>query len=176
MAADIVPLARAPHSRAQVTEIFWETSSRTEFASPGEKASFQGRYLDVYLDHYPHHAWVALLDGEVLGYIVGAPDTLGAADVRAANPHLAVFEDMFARYPAHLHINLTARARGQGVGGLLMQALEAQLRQERVPGLHLITSPTARNVSFYLKNGFTHRVERLWEGRPLLMLGKSWGT
>jgi hypothetical protein len=59
------------------------------------------------------------------------------------------------------------------VGALLLHAFESELRNSSVTGVHLITAAGARNVSFYTKNGYAHRVERLWEGRSLLFMGKS---
>jgi hypothetical protein len=55
----------------------------------------------------------------------------------------------------------------------LIEELEADLQKIGVAGLHLITLSGARNVSFYQRLGFQHKVERLWNGKPLLFLGKT---
>jgi len=73
-----------------------------------------------------------------------------------------------AAYPAHLHINVAAGWRGQGLGKRLMAAYLAQLRTEGVPGVHLET--TTRNraaMCLYRSFGFqllAARRTRLWEG------------
>jgi predicted N-acetyltransferase YhbS len=169
MAVVVTPFER--EDLAAVSAIFWETSTRKAFHDVDERVLFQERYLNLYLDL--GIALVARLGPEVVGYIVGVTDTLARPDVLQHNPHLQRFEDLFGRYPAHLHINCTARVRGQGVGGLLTKAFETVLREQGVSGVHLITAAGARNVSFYAKNGYAHRVERLWEGRSLLLMGKS---
>ena len=58
-------------------------------------------------------------------------------------------------YPAHLHIDLAARARGQGLGRALVERLLADLRTRGVRGVHLdvaIDNTTA--AAFYRHLGF----------------------
>lgn len=171
--AQILRAPQVPGAFTSIAEIFWETSARTQFESPQERVDFQNRYLDLYTDQFPQHVLVAVAEARVLGYILGVPDTAGAKSILQANAHLALFEDLYQRYPAHLHINFRAEARGMGLGTSLVAAYENHLVGLGVKGLHLITTATARNVSFYQKNGFSHRVERLWNGTPLLLLGKT---
>ena len=65
-------------------------------------------------------------------------------------------------YPAHLHINLDAAARGRGLGRGLMAAYLDQLRQLGVPGVHLnTTSVNEAACRLYEKNGY-----RLLDERP----------
>jgi ribosomal protein S18 acetylase RimI-like enzyme len=67
-----------------------------------------------------------------------------------------------AAYPAHLHINVIAAARGQGLGRKLLQAYLDQLQRLAVPGVHLHT--TDHNLAackLYEKMGF-----RLLAARP----------
>ncbi len=161
----IRPYQSSDYSR--VVDIFWETSARREFSSTLEKEKFQQQYLDDYLTQ------IALVyeTQTVAGYVVATLDTLG---MREKWPlHLNLFEDLYARYPAHLHINLASGLRGQGVGSQLLAALEKVLGEHKCTGVHLITSGAARNVSFYLQNDYSHKVERLWNDHPLLLLGKT---
>jgi len=66
------------------------------------------------------------------------------------------------RYPAHLHINLEAGWRGQGLGRGLMQAYLDQLRALGLPGVHLhTTSLNAAACRLYEKMGF-----QLLDARP----------
>lgn len=55
-------------------------------------------------------------------------------------------------YPAHLHMNVDARLRGQGVGRRLVERYLAALAAERRPGVHLFCGAMARG--FYLQLGF----------------------
>ncbi|WP_369372460.1 GNAT family N-acetyltransferase [Promicromonospora sp. Populi] len=76
---------------------------------------------------------------------------------RVAHLHDAgVTEDeLYERYPAHLHIDLLPRAQGAGTGRRLMETLLAALRERGVPGVHLGVgsgNPGAR--AFYLRIGF----------------------
>ncbi|MFP5491058.1 MAG: GNAT family N-acetyltransferase [Bacteriovoracia bacterium] len=160
------PYKTSDHEAVQ--DIFWETTSRTQFASINERVEFQQKYLDSYFSEL---ALVAELDGSVVGYIVASATTknIGAY----WSDHLSIFDDLYQRYPAHLHINCAEEARGHGIGSQLVERLEIDLIGLGVGGLHLITLSGARNVSFYQKLGFNHKVERLWNGKPLLFLGKT---
>ena len=71
-----------------------------------------------------------------------------------------------ATYPAHLHINLDVRWRGQGAGRGLMEAFLRQLTALAVPGVHLrTTSANTAAVKLYTRCGFElldARVTSLW--------------
>lgn len=49
------------------------------------------------------------------------------------------------QYPANLHINVTAEARGMGIGKQLMSAYQQQLTGMGIPGVHLHT--TDQNIA-----------------------------
>jgi GNAT superfamily N-acetyltransferase len=55
-------------------------------------------------------------------------------------------------YPAHLHMNVAAGARGRGVGRALLAAFAGDLRARDVPGVHLFCGPGPR--AFYAGAGF----------------------
>ncbi|PYE54553.1 ribosomal protein S18 acetylase RimI-like enzyme [Deinococcus yavapaiensis KR-236] len=136
--------------------------------------------------------FVALLEGRVVGSILGAHDE-GAyeAAIRRVAPALALraafggypklpaclpYLARLARYavphasphafPAHLHINVLASARGLGLGARLLDAYLDSLRQAGVRGVQL--SATRRNeaaLRLYESRGFrVHeaRVTPLW--------------
>lgn len=151
-----------------VQDIFWETSTRTQFASINERVDFQQKYLESYLSEL---ALVAELNQSVVGYIVASTTT--HIEGASWSEHLSLFDDLYQRYPAHLHINCAEEARGSGIGSRLVERLESDLKGLGVGGLHLITLAGARNVSFYQKLGFSHKIERIWNGKPLLFLGKT---
>ena len=52
------------HDYQQVAEVFWETTSRTQFTSVTERQQFQNQYLDYYLNQV---AFVAVECEQVLG-------------------------------------------------------------------------------------------------------------
>ena len=74
----------------------------------------------------------------------------------------------FRVYPAHLHINVDVRFRGQGLGRRLMNAYLGQLCSLRVPGVHLMTtSLNEAACKLYESVGFSLvdvRPTRMWEG------------
>jgi ribosomal protein S18 acetylase RimI-like enzyme len=63
------------------------------------------------------------------------------------------FDD--ARWPAHLHINVAASARGTGAADGLMDRWFARLRETGSPGCHLQTlAENTRAVRFFERMGF----------------------
>ena len=65
-------------------------------------------------------------------------------------PHLV------ARYPAHIHMNLLPRVRGQGIGTALVQQWVAKAQVARVPGIHLgANAGNTGGIAFWTKAGFT---------------------
>ncbi len=71
-----------------------------------------------------------------------------------------------ATYPAHLHINLSERWRGQGLGGKLMTAYLNQLREIGLPGVHLeTTDQNGIACKMYERFGFrliARQTSQLW--------------
>jgi ribosomal protein S18 acetylase RimI-like enzyme len=60
-----------------------------------------------------------------------------------------------AAHPAHLHIDLLERARGQGLGRSLIDRLLGELRRTGVAGVHLgVDTNNANGIAFYHHLGF----------------------
>jgi GNAT superfamily N-acetyltransferase len=156
---------------SELKEIFFESSSKKDFQDEREKQAFYWKYLGLYLSHFPQLLWIERRE-KVLGYCVGCSSTL-VPEVMQSQPHLKVFEDLFNDYPAHFHVNCHAEARGKGIGAQLILRLEEKLKEELIPGVHLITSPSSRNRSFYLRLGYNQEVVRPWQGQDLLFMGKK---
>lgn len=163
---------------------FFGASAARYFPS---QALFRDLWIRPYLDGVGACNFVAEDKTQILGYIVGTPDLrayqryfIGAA-VRILRDawfgrypgffpsarHLlrtARYSSYLApldEYPAQLHINLLETARGQGLGGKLMQIHLNCLRARGVPGVQLST--TRENVAairLYEKSGF--RIYREW--------------
>jgi len=131
------------------------------------------RYAAPYLALEPEWAFVAEADGEVVGYLVGTPDTPAFAERFAGWPssltaaeraaHVAALGSAIAAdetqaYPAHLHIDLLPAAQGRGAGRLLVETFAAKLADAGVPGIHLVVDPAnAGAQAFYPRVGFERR-------------------
>ncbi len=130
-------------------------------------------YCDPYIETQTEHCFVAVNESdEPLGYILCAPDTrsflrlfgqkylpqIGALGVRfSLQGRFAqtVHAVLAGRYGAHLHIDLSEKARHQGTGSALMHALKAHLKSIGVHTVFLSCSAKNENaVRFYLRNGF----------------------
>lgn len=162
-----------PNAERQIDEIFFESSSRSSFESESEKQEFKYKYLDWYKKYFPELIWVAVnSDLNILGYICGASDTISAPELAQMHPWMTCIREHLKNYPAHLHINLSQQARGQGVGSLLLSQFENNLKSQNISGVHLVTSPVARNVGFYRKNRYTFEAKFTWKNVDLLLMGK----
>jgi ribosomal protein S18 acetylase RimI-like enzyme len=87
----------------------------------------------------------------------------GLIGVMVRKEHIQVDEKI---YPAHLHINLSKAWRSLGLGKQLILAYLDQLRQEHIPGVHLMTtSINTIAIGLYERLGFNlldARPTRLW--------------
>ncbi|WP_297112776.1 GNAT family N-acetyltransferase [uncultured Devosia sp.] len=79
--------------------------------------------------------------------------------------------DLVARYPAHIHMNLLPRLRGQRVGTRLLQMWIDRARNAGVSGIHLGASATnTGGIAFWSRSGFTPVREEpgvVWFGMDL---------
>lgn len=156
----------------QIEEIFFEASSLKNFSSSERKAAFYKRWCKDYQTVYPDEFFVMMEGDFVQGYLSGcrnSQDSLTKLEV----PGPIIFADLFNEFPAHLHINFHSSLRGKGLGSKLVNAYIETLKESHCPGLHLITSPEAMNVSFYDRLGFSHQVVREFNGMKLLFMGKK---
>jgi GNAT superfamily N-acetyltransferase len=156
-------------------------------------------YAAPYAVLEPAQTFVAEDEEGVAGYIVGTFDTDAFSDrlerdwwpalrVRYAQPAFEPTEadrnriatimrpspnpaGIVAAYPAHIHMNLRARLRGQGVGMALLRRWVAQAREAGVKGIHLGAGATnTGGIAFWQKGGFVplERNERsVWFGMKL---------
>lgn len=158
----------------QVESIFFSSSARQNFANDLERSRFRYKYLDWYRIHHPELMYFAVTaDAKIVGYICGTPDTRLYPELFELHPWLEEITPQCESFPAHLHINLAEATRGLGVGSLLIEAFENRLKSLKVAGVHLVTSPSARNVGFYKKNGYNFESVFQWKNADLLFLGKQ---
>jgi len=159
-----------------VEEIFYLSSSRREFGNPDEKLRFLERWTGYYRRNEPQHFLLATApDGRVAGYLSGCADSRAARRLYSDIPYFAVFEDLFEVYPAHLHVNCHPEFRGRGIGTALIKAFIEVCSAAKLAGVHLVTSPGARNVNFYRRCGFGFSLTRNWRENELLFLAMALG-
>jgi len=139
-------------------------------------------YAAPYAALEPAHTLVAEDAEGVAGYLVGTHDTaafaarlerdwwpglrqryadtegMSAADrdciaaIMRPEPPPA---DLAAPYPAHIHMNLLPRLRGQGIGTALLRQWLDEARRAGVPGVHLGASTrNTGGVAFWTRSGF----------------------
>lgn len=155
----------------QLEGVFWQTASNTEFPDESSRQRFFDRWLGRYLKNDAiGFLFVAQLDGQVVGYCTGTVDS-GVFFGRQVPLMEQMFSEHWRRYPAHLHINMSAACRGAGTGSALISAAKQHLHEQQTSGVYIITSPDSRNVSFYEGNGFNHRVRGEINAHPLLFMG-----
>jgi ribosomal protein S18 acetylase RimI-like enzyme len=157
---------------SDLRDIFFETSSIKVFKDEASKEIFFTKYLGFYLEHFPHLCFVVEREKRILGYVVGATESLSVA-LLSLQPHLEVFRDAILQYPAHLHINFHADAQGHGFGRNLISHLESVLKTHDIHGLHIMTGPNAPNRFFYQKLGFTFEIVKEFQTSSILFMGKT---
>ena len=156
----------------QVREIFFESSTRKEFKDQNERDSFEWKYLGYYLHKYPSFSLVAEMDGKIMGYVVGASQTL-IDELFKLQPHLESFKNYLSQYPAHLLINCHVDSRGKGIGSELMRCAMTEFGASSTIGVHIMTAPDSLNREFYRKLGFDFEALEDFQGSTILMMGKK---
>lgn len=158
----------------QIRDIFFLSSVRTQFQDVEEKEAFYQRWTRFYFQQYPEQIFVFLQSGKVTAYLMGCDDSRSAAAALSREiSSFSLFQDLFEKFPAHLHINAHPDVRGQGQGQKLIAHYFEKLISSGKSGLHIVTSPDAQNVHFYRKAGFGFECQREWQGRNYLFMGRS---
>lgn len=105
----------------------------------------------------------AVLSGVLQGhYRIGTKTLRHILRMAQEYPERSIPTVPLERFPGHLHVNVAAPARGQGIGRALLEAALAQFWETGVRGVHLLT--TDRNPAachLYETLGF-----RLLDARP----------
>ncbi len=159
---------------AGIAEIFFLSAAKQSFQSQQEKSDFLARWTGYYRDDEPESTLIAQAqDGTLAGYLTGCRNSAAAARLFRDIAYYSVFQDLFAGYPAHFHINCHPSQRGQGLGTGLAAAFIDLCAKEGREGIHVVTAPEARNVSFYRRLGFDREELRPWQERDLLFMGRK---
>ena len=158
---------------AAIRKIFFDTTSRKNFSDDKDRQKFFQDWTSFYIDHHPEDVLMAFNEkDQLMAYLTGCRDSELAKEVLSTRmDSYTLFEDQFADFPAHLHINASINFQGKGVGGLLLQEYISNLKKSEARGLHIVTSGESRNIGFYRQNGFRHEVERNFNGSRLRFMG-----
>ncbi len=171
--ARFVEITDRDRAQSDIDAIFFEASGTQRFESDAARAAFRERWLGRYVTNYPDETFVALAEnGTVVGYLVGALDDPARCALFADIPYFVDFSPLTARFPAHLHINLTAACRSRGIGACLIEAFAAHAARASVPGMHAVTAEGVRNNRFYLACGFQQLAATDWNGKRIAFFGR----
>jgi GNAT superfamily N-acetyltransferase len=154
-----------------VDAIFFASAATQTFASDEARSAFHDLWLGRYLRHFPDWCFAALdADGEVCGYLAGSPVSdrppLPGPDYFVAFP-----AELVAAFPGHIHVNVRADCRGQGLGEALVETFRRQCAARGVPGFHAVTASGSRPARFFAKCGLAPRATVTWRDRSLVFLG-----
>lgn len=167
-------MVSSPTVLAAIREIFFLSSARQLFESEREREEFFALWTEYYFKFFPDLILVDQKDEAVRGYLMGCPDSEAAMPFYASRlKSYSLFADQFARFPAHLHMNVHPSARNEGVGGRLLARFAESITAQGIAGAHLVTSPDSPNRAFYRRHGFNFELERHHAGYPLLFMGRS---
>ena len=71
---------------AALEDIFFASTTRTEFASPADRAAFLATWTGWFVAEAPRDIWMAVAaDGLVVGYLTGCKDSAGSVELRGAS-------------------------------------------------------------------------------------------
>lgn len=151
--------------KAQIESIFWESSSIQSFQSQKAKDEFLYKYLSGYYDH-PEYFYYVTKDTEVLGYVCGFHNQYYDHEYYQK-------ADIPLKFKPHLHINMSDKSRGIGLGSKLIQFYALKLKELGHSGVHIITANGDKSINFYQKNGFEILQVFDYKGRKLVTLCSS---
>ena len=166
----------------RIEEIFFLSSAGGGTLLGPERDEFYRRWTGYYLDEQPDLVLLAEDEdegesgGAVVGYLMGCDRSAEAIRLFDDNFYYRAFEDCYADYPAHLHLNVLPDHRGIGVGARLVARFEDLCRERGCVSVHLITAAGARNRSFYQRVGYKTVSERRVDDRDLVLLGRKLST
>jgi len=169
--------ARLESLKVQIREIFFLSSKYAAILDTSQEEAFFNRWAGSYIENYDSHFYLALsrTTNQLLGYLSGCPNSLASLN-KLDIPCLSLFEDLFTQYPAHLHINCHPLSRGKGIGTQLINQFCKDLCDQKIPGVHIITSPTAKNIGFYKRTNFSYQTSRKLNETSFHFMGRVINT
>lgn len=161
---------------ADIETIFFAASATQHFASTSVRDAFRERWLGRYIMYYPNWFYVAIGDGRAVGYLAGCVDDPALSPRFSDIAFFRDFADLTREYPAHLHINLDAAYRNDGLGGRLIDMFVGDAKTTGAAGVHVVTGYQSRNRSFYGRNRF-EVLRELPDAEPaLVFLGRRFSA
>ena len=173
MESERLTIRRCKKDDIDALRMICEETSSIPCETEAQRSFLHLVFCDPYVETQTEHCFVAVNDSdEPLGYILCAPDTRAflrvfckeyLPKIRRLGAHFAVqalaaqtLHVLFCNsFPAHLHIDLSERARHRGTGSALMSALKEHLASIGIHTLFLSCDSKNENaVRFYLRNGF----------------------
>ncbi len=172
---EIVAFESTSINKKVIENIFFENSSKQSFINNQEKIDFLNRWLTPYLANWPDNFFVSESDDlQIQGYLAGCSNSTDAlAEISHSNSSYSIFQHLFNNYPAHLHINISKKFQGIGVGKKLVSFYEEHLKNNNIQGLHAITSAGESNINFYKKLNFEIIETKKLNSWELVFLGKK---
>lgn len=140
------------------TQIFFDTASTKDFASPSQRDAFYQRWFGHYVEADPSSFFLARDEsGAVIGYLAGCLDSFSPKNCAIIDDigfYTPAFCAALSAYPSHLHINVKPGHQGLGIGHDLMASFFERCRESGSPGIHVVTGSRSRAVRFYRACGF----------------------
>ena len=159
--------------QSKIGEICRLCASDSSLAAAPSAEAFAEHWLGYYVANHPDLLLVAFDKGrEITAYLSGCLASAEAQPLFEKHAHYRVFEDLYAEFPAHFHINCHPVFQKRGYGRCLVDRFLDICRQDKVPGAHLVTAPGAENVAFYQALGFRPLASRRNGGRAPLFMGQ----
>jgi len=155
----------------RIEEIFFLSSAGGGTLLGSDRDDFFRRWTGYYLDQHPDLVLLAETDDAVIGYLMGCDRSAKASRLYDDLFYYRTFEDCYADYPAHLHVNIHPDHRGSRIGAGLVRRFEEVCEARGCAGVHLVTAARARNRVFYERLGYQEISERRIEERDLVLLG-----
>jgi ribosomal protein S18 acetylase RimI-like enzyme len=161
-----------PNYKIEITNIFFENTSKKKFENDKQKDDFFNNWLGVYLINYTSEVVVADLNNKICGYLAGCSNSiLAKTNVGKTILSYTVFDHLFDKFPAHFHINVSKDSQGKGIGKKLVAHYLQILAKKEISGLHIVTSPNQPNIKFYESLGFKIIESRPFKNWELLFMG-----
>ena len=157
----------------RIEEIFFLSSAAGGTLLGDERDDFYRRWTGYYLDQHPDLVLLPEASGVVIGYLTGCDRSAEASRLYDDLFYYRAFEDCYAEYPAHLHVNVHPDHRGARVGAELVRHFEGLCQNRGCAGVHLVTAARARNRAFYERLGYEEISVRRVEERDLVLLGRK---
>lgn len=154
--------------------VFFGASGTKSFAGEADRQAFRERWLGRYLEYDPQWTYLALdTNGKLAGYLLGSLDDPARTPRFGDIDYFKDFAALTLAYPAHLHVNLAPAYRNLGIGAQLIDTFALDAARVGVKGVHVVTGAGARNIGFYVRNGF-RELGRMRSGtHDVVFLGRS---